>query len=71
MITDENIMSTELLAMNVSQGIQLRIGLAFTNACDSDGLPPRLRFSPVIYSVIKLLDVPGTQRPLSVLDIPI
>lgn len=73
MVTDENIMNTELLAMNVSQGTQLpgfRLGLASTNACDSDSLPPRLVFSYFCH-VIKALDVPRSQGPFPVLDIPI
>lgn len=53
MVSDENIMNTKLLAMSVSQGTQLpgfHHGLAPTNACDSDSLPPKLVFSCLFLS---------------------
>lgn len=65
MVSHENIMNTELLAMNVSQGTQLPgvyLGLAPTNDCDSGGLPPRLVFSCLFLSCdqdIGCAQIPG------------
>lgn len=53
MVTDENIINTELPPMTVSQGTQLPgfcLGLPSKNACDSDSLLPRLAFSCLFLS---------------------
>lgn len=73
MVTDENTMNTELLAMNVSQRTQLPgfcLGFASINACDSASHQDWFS-AACFYGVIKVLDVPGSQGPFSVLDIPI